>query len=517
MAILKPKEDPLKTRTPVAVTAVMFVLAAMTPSMALAATPKCFGKKATIVSSKARITGTKGPDVIVSRARSDFNVIDAKGGNDLICGGPQFDFILGGRGNDKMRGNGSFDFLSGDAGNDHLYGDNNDGDQADDAYYQFSPTGVNVNLQTGRTTGQGTDTLHDIEGVLGSDFNDTITGDGRTNFLWGNGGDDTINGGGGLDLIDPGDGNDTSNGGSEPDPAQDIDIYYVSGATGPTQVDLQAETSSGQGIGTDTVTDFENVVGGDFADSIDGDEQSNMLFGGSGDDNLNGRGGFDYASYWFAAGGVNANLQTNSSTGTVVMSDGVDVGEGNDTFQSLEGLLGSISFNDTLTGDNQGNYLDGDGGTDNVAAGGGDDWIVGGLGSNEQVDGGAGANDFWDYYGADALNINLVNGTITGATLGTLQITGVESVSSADQNDTFIGDAADNTFYGWSGNDTFNGGPGTDRFDGGAGTDTAQASEGTDSCYAVEVLGGCVVTPDPIPPHELSNEASAVETLRRNF
>ena len=45
------------------------------------------------------------------------------------------------------------------------------------------------------------------------------------------------------------------------DPANDIDIYYVSGATGPTQVDLQAGTSSGEGIGSDTVTDFEKELG----------------------------------------------------------------------------------------------------------------------------------------------------------------------------------------------------------------------------------------------------------------
>lgn len=494
----------------------------LVPSAASAATPKCFGKPATIVSSKATINGTKKDDVIVSKSRADFNVIYGKGGNDLICGGPEFDLMFGGPGNDKSRGGGGIDFHSGDAGNDQFYADAKDGGNADDAFYQFSPTAVNVNMQTGRATGEGTDTLHGMDGVFGSEFNDTITGDGGTNFIWGNGGDDVINGGAGLDLIDPGDGDDTSNGGSETDPANDIDIYYVSGATGPAQVDLQAGTSSGEGIGTDTVTDFENVVGGNFDDTLSGDDGSNILFGGPGNDTLNGRGGFDYASYWFAAGRVNANLQTNSSTSDVVPNPDpqavpADVGEGSDSYQQIEGLLGSITFDDTLTGDNQDNYLDGDGGVDAVSAGGGNDWIVGGNGANEAVDGGAGTNDFWDYYGTDALNINLVNGTITGQTVGTVQITGVESVAGADQADTFVGDAADNTFYGWAGKDTFTGGPGDDRFHGGLGRDTATTAEGNDSCWLVEVLGGCAAASEEIGLPQLSTAASVIETLRRNF
>lgn len=496
----------------------MFVLAAMAPSVANAATPKCFGKKATIVSNKAKINGTAKDDVIVSTSRGGFNQINGKGGNDLICGGPMFDFVRGGPGNDKLRGNGDFDFLLGDGGNDNLYGDKKDGGQADDAWYQFSPNPVNVNLDTGRVTGEGTDTLHDIDGVFGSQFDDTITGDENTNFLWGNGGNDTINGGLGLDLVTPGPGNDTVDGGSEQDPVNDSDIFYVNDATGPATVDLQAGTASGDGIGSDSVTGFEHVVGSSFDDSLGGSDASNMFFGGAGDDSLNGRGGFDYGGYWFAAGSVNANLQTNSSTGQVVMEDGVDIGEGNDTFQALEGLLGSINFDDTLTGDNQGNYIDGDGGRDVLAGGGGNDWFVGGLGTNEQVDGGAGNNDFWDYYGSSGLNANLANGTITAPDLGTLQISGVESVSGANAPDTFVGDANANTFYGWAGDDTLTGAAGDDRLDGGGGYDTADPGEGNDTCAAVEVwLNTCEITLPAVPAHELSSEASTVETMRRNF
>lgn len=502
--------------------AAIFVLAALVPPVAQAATPKCFGKKATIVSSKATINGTNGNDVIFSKARSGFNRIDGKGGADLICGGNRFDFISGGPGNDKLRGRGDLDFLAGGPGNDHLYADENDGDNADDVWYQDVANAVNVNLETGRATGEGTDILHGIDGVFGSQFDDTLTGDDRTNFIWGNGGNDTITGGAGLDLIDPGDGNDTSDGGTDPG-GDDLDIYYVSGATGPATVDLEAGTSSGEGIGTDTLTDFENVVGGNFDDTISGDGQSNILFGGRGNDALDGRTGFDYASYWFAEGAVDASLQTKSSTGAPVPStdeagNPIDLGEGNDTFRDMEGLLGSIGFDDSLAGDNGNNYLDGDGGNDDIAAGGGDDWIVGGLG-NDKVDGGAGTNDFWDYYGAEGLVVNLVSGTIQSASMD-VTVTGVESVAGADKRDTFIGDGADNRFYGWGGNDTFAGGAGDDQIDGGAGTnDTAEPGEGSDTCAFIEAVNGdCeTVLETAIPQHPLQQEASAVAALRRNF
>ena len=510
---------PLKIRVPIVVGAAIFVLAALVPPVANAATPKCFGKTATIVSSKATINGTNRSDVIFSTARSGFNQIDGKGGNDLICGGNEFDFISGGPGHDKLRGRGDLDFLVGGTGDDHLYADAKDGGNADDVWYQDVPNAVDVNLQTGRATGEGTDTLHGIDGVFGSQFDDTITGDDRTNFIWGNGGNDTIMGGGGLDLIDPGDGNDTSDGGTGTD---DLDIYYVSGATGPTQVDLAKGTATGAGIGTDSLTDMENVVGSNYNDLIDGDEQSNILFGGPGNDSLNGRAGFDYASYWFAAGRVEANLQTMVSSGDPVIStddqgNQTDLGEGKDAFQQIEGLLGTIEFDDRLVGDDKANYLDGDGGNDTISAGAGNDWIVGGLG-NDTVDGGDGTNDFWDYYGSEGLTVDLSAGTISSLSLQ-MTIKGVESVAGADKRDIFIGDVVDNTFYGWGGNDTFTTGEGNDKIDGGAGDDSADPGPGADACWSLESLtGGCeTLLGEPVPQHPLQVEASAVAALRRNF
>lgn len=484
--------------------------------MATAATPTCLGKKATIVSSKSSITGTSKADVIVSRATGAINIINGKGGADLICGGRATDFILGGPGKDKLKGGGGGDFLSGGGGNDHLYGDTKDGGQIDLAYYLGSRTGVNANLATGMATGEGEDMLHNLDGLYGTNFDDTLTGDDNTNFIWGQGGNDTISGGGGLDLITPGDGDDAVDGGAG-DPASDGDILYVNDATGPTSVDLLTGTSTGEGIGTDTLTDFENVVGSNFADDISGDNASNFLFGGAGNDVMDGKGGFDYAAYWFALGAVTANLESGQATGASAPDEtGFDLGEGTDTLRGLEGLLGTMEFADTLIGDNKGNYLDGDGGADVISAGGGDDWIVGGLG-NDRVDGGTGDFDFWDYYGSESVNANLVQGQITTSSLN-ITITGIEAVAGADSADTFVGDGADNRFFGWSGNDTFTGGGGDDWLDGGAGdADSADPGAGADTCAFIET-GTCEVTwEESLPKHPLQEEAATVTNLRRNF
>ena len=494
----------------------LFLLAAVVPSAAVAATPKCFGKKATIVSSSSEINGTKKDDVIFSKATSGFNTINGRGGNDLICGSGKFDLIAGGPGNDKLRGRGSFDFLEGDTGNDHLYGDKRDGGNADQAWYQYSFTPVNINFSTGRVTGEGTDVLHGMDGAFGSQFADTMTGDDRTNFFWGNDGDDNINGAGGLDLITPGPGNDIANGGAGAVDS-DLDIFYVNDATGASQVDLENGTATGAGIGTDSIDEFESIVGSSFDDTLEGDGESNFLFGGPGNDVLDGAGGFDYAAYWFAAAAVTANLQTGVATGDpAVDAQGAQVGEGTDQLLNVEGLLGTIGFADTLTGDNQGNYIDGDGGDDRLSGGGGDDWFVGGLG-NDTVDGGNGNFDFWDYYGGESITANLLAGTVTTDSGLATSLTGVEAVAGADQPDVLIGDDAANYLYGWAGNDQLTGGAGNDEIEGGNGTDSGDAGAGTDTCALTESVANCESQVDLITRHPLQTASAAVTNLRRNF
>jgi hypothetical protein len=94
---------------------------------ASAATPMCFGQKATIV-------GTNGDDVIKGTPKAD--VIVAKGGNDVISGGGGKDRICAGSGHDTIGAGVGADWVSGGWGNDTIGGYKGDdklfGDQGQD-------------------------------------------------------------------------------------------------------------------------------------------------------------------------------------------------------------------------------------------------------------------------------------------------------------------------------------------------------------------------------------------------
>jgi len=103
-----------------------------------------------------------------------------------------FERLRGSGFDDHLTGHGN-SVLEGGAGNDHLTGQEGG---TDTASYQHATAGVTVDLnQQGsqqNTDGAGSDTLTDIANLLGSQFNDILTGDGGNNILFGNGGNDTF-------------------------------------------------------------------------------------------------------------------------------------------------------------------------------------------------------------------------------------------------------------------------------------------------------------------------------------
>ena len=457
------------------------------------------GKKATKVGTNQAetIKGTNGDDVIVAKGGDD--VVHGKGGNDTICTNGGSDFIFAGGGNDKMNGGADTDYQFGEFGNDTYKG----GADPDTAGFMFSPSPVNVDLAGGTATGEGTDKLVNISGVFATDGHDTIVGDDNTNFIFGNAGNDNITAGGDIDLITPGAGDDTADGGNTDGNGFDLDIVYFTDAPAGVTVDLQNNVATGEG--NDSVTNFESVYGSNANDNITGDQDSNILFGGPGDDVMDGGGGpaTDYAGYWFAEAAITASLMTNSATG-----------EGNDTLNEFEGLLGTINYNDNLTGDNQDNYLDGDLGNDTLNGMGGDDLFLGG-GGNDTMVGGAGNFDMADYFCVCNLNANLTTGTITGD--GTDTVSELEAVGAADGNDTLIGDGADNVFFGWGGNDVIQGMEGNDELDGGAQSNNLDGGDGNDACAHATTTVSCESTPTEIDDHPLRLATELVTNLRRNF
>ena len=98
------------------------------------------------------------------------------------------DVIDGGAGNDTIFGDGGNDTITGGAGDDVLYG----GAGTDIASFATATGAVTASLITNTATGQGIDTLDSIEGLIGSDFADTLTGNNSAN---------TLDGGAGADVI----------------------------------------------------------------------------------------------------------------------------------------------------------------------------------------------------------------------------------------------------------------------------------------------------------------------------
>lgn len=130
------------------------------------------------------LTGSDGNDSVkIALNRPCLrDVVDGGAGDDTIRGGDLSDTLEGGLGRDKLIGGGGFDYV----------------------WYQTAPTGVTVDLSmTGwqNTGGEGRDLLSGIEGVLGSLYNDTLTGDDGNNDIGGSVGDDTLIGGLGSDRL----------------------------------------------------------------------------------------------------------------------------------------------------------------------------------------------------------------------------------------------------------------------------------------------------------------------------
>ncbi len=132
--------------------------------------------------------------------------IFATNADEIIYAEAGDDVVYGYGGNDELYGEGGNDTLNGGEGADVLDG----GSGFDIAGYDDAAAGVTVNLaSTRRNTGEATgDEYISIEGLSGSQHNDSLFGDDNDNLLLGNGGDDTIYGKGGNDTLNGGAGND---------------------------------------------------------------------------------------------------------------------------------------------------------------------------------------------------------------------------------------------------------------------------------------------------------------------
>jgi Ca2+-binding RTX toxin-like protein len=153
-----------------------------------------------------------------SHGGGDSMIISYQDGHTLT-GTAGDDTLVAGIGNTELHGGAGNDLLYSGPGNDLLDG----GVGIDTASYAHATAGVTVNLgETGaqNTLGAGTDTLTAIENLVGSNFNDSLTGDHNSNIITGGLGNDVLNGAGGDDFLIGGLGNNTLTGGAGADTFQ---------------------------------------------------------------------------------------------------------------------------------------------------------------------------------------------------------------------------------------------------------------------------------------------------------
>ena len=146
---------------------------------------------------------------------------------------------------------------------DEVFGDTLD--------FSLTPSIIDLDLSTGLLDvgSGGTLEVTNFENVIGSNFDDVITGDNEDagNLLDGHGGNDTIDGRGGADIVLGGAGTDDLSGGDG------ADLIFAS-------------SFENQGYSSGT-----QVSGGDSDDVIVADAGGNLIEGGSGDDLIVGGGG----------------------------------------------------------------------------------------------------------------------------------------------------------------------------------------------------------------------------------
>jgi Ca2+-binding RTX toxin-like protein len=159
----------------------------------------------------AQATGGSGSDTYASienLAGSAFNdVLKGNGLANVLDGAAGADALNGGAGNDTLLGGADDDVLDGSTGDDRLDG----GFGVDTASYASAVAGVTVNLAyvTAQATGgSGTDTLLNVENLVGSAYADTLRGNALANRIEGGNGSDWILGGGGADVLGGGIGAD---------------------------------------------------------------------------------------------------------------------------------------------------------------------------------------------------------------------------------------------------------------------------------------------------------------------
>ncbi|HYG48209.1 MAG TPA: cadherin domain-containing protein [Allosphingosinicella sp.] len=406
-----------------------------------------------LLAGGAKFYSLGGYDTLTGSGFDDEFHLGTEGGYDIINGGAGFDTIV-------VNANGALIGLAGSAPLTSIEKINASG-----------RTGVTVWLNASATLDLTNVIVDGSITILGSNYVDTISGNSNDDRILAGAGNDVLKGGAGNDLLRGEAGEDNLDGG------EGVDTYDAgSSAAGTGTITISSTATTyhvvvGTVTTTDTLAGFENVLGANNAetingsvvdnrldgsggnDTISGSDGDDVLIGGTGADILKGGAGIDSASYETQAAastvtsvyngvtlnGVVVDLAGGSSVdGTTAPASSALAKQGDatgDWFYQVENLTGS-GFNDLLSGDGGANRLDGGAGDDLLYGVGGDDVLVGGVG-NDILYGGTGTNTaifagkFSEYVIASG-----VTSTVTGlgarAGDGADQLNGIQVVKFAD-------------------------------------------------------------------------------------
>ncbi|MEA2434827.1 MAG: hypothetical protein QOG54_2284 [Actinomycetota bacterium] len=218
---------------------------------------------------------------------------------DTLFGSSFADTLVGNTNGNAFQGFGGADQISGFDGDDLIA-------------YLDSPAGVHVDLASAQATGgdaQG-DTFTAIENVLGSEFEDVLTGNAGANFLGGVGGDDTVEGGDGEDTIEGGHGEDHELGGAGDDyfwagfefddndvidggDGKDYINYHGRGVSVRLSLDGQANDGDPDQNEKDNITNVEKLGACSGNDVVKGSKRNDIVKAREGNDKVTGGAGND--------------------------------------------------------------------------------------------------------------------------------------------------------------------------------------------------------------------------------
>lgn len=243
-----------------------------------------------------------GVNCTADNVGNDFEVVIGSGADETIVGNAEGQYLTGSGGNDLVQGLGGSDTFGCDAGTYEggrgadvfeIFGEEcgivRGGKGKDTADFHNMQQAVVVSLDNVSNDGPAghatANVRSDVERVIGSSYDDTLTGNGDADQLQGLAGNDTLLGGDGPDALAPGPGVDTVDGGA----GKDKLIYSASNSGVVVQMAAKLVT----GEGDDAFASVEAIVGSRWGDTMNGAGSADRFIGGAGNDVLKGFRGAD--------------------------------------------------------------------------------------------------------------------------------------------------------------------------------------------------------------------------------